>query len=262
MRMCLISFNWDAHPIYKLILVANRDEFLDRPTSSLHLWESGIYAGKDLKGGGTWLGFHPKGKFAALTNYRDLKNPKKNPVSRGNLVKDFLENEQDPFDYLKSVQKIMNSYEGFNLLVADNTEMGYLSNNRLNPEKVSPGVHGISNAFLDTPWPKVESAKADLINLISQNQIEEDSLINLLQSQTLVPDELLPFTGVSLEMERILSAQFIKNGNEYGTVNTTVLLWKHDGNVVIKEKRVLPKEETRMEFKTKPSFGLMAKFCR
>lgn len=249
MHMCLISFRWDDHPVYKLILVGNRDEFFSRPTSSLHLWTSGFYAGKDLKGGGTWMGFHPKGRFAALTNYRDFKNPHQNPITRGNLVKDFLENDQDPLDYLQSIQKVMDRYDGFNLLVANDREMRYLSNSKTGQEKVSPGIHGISNAFLDTPWPKVESAKAELQRLISGDEIEENGLLNLLQSKSIVPDELLPSTGVSLEMERVLSAQFIKHGNEYGTVNTTVLLWKHKGNVVIREKRNHPVEETRMEFR-------------
>ena len=124
---------------------------------------------------------------------------------------------------------------------------------------MSPGVHGISNAFLDTSWPKVESAKSELENLISQNLIDEDGLLNLLQSQSYVPDELLPSTGVSLEMERILSAQFIKDGNEYGTVNTTVLLWTHGGNVIIKEKRNIPMVETRMEFEVLPNERVLDK---
>src|SRR5690606_17002321 len=104
--------------------------------------------------------------------------------------------------------------------------------------------------------------KEELQKLIVNNRIEEDGLMNLLQSESHVPDELLPSTGVSLEMERILSAQFIKSGNDYGTVNTTVVLWKHDGNVVIKEKRISPVNETRLEFKTIPSFRLINNFCR
>lgn len=199
------------------------------------------------------MGFHPKGRFAALTNYRDIKNPRENPISRGNLIKDFLENDQDPFDYLNNIQKVMDRYDGFNLLVANDREMRYLSNYKPGQEKVSPGIHGISNAFLDTPWPKVESAKAELQKLISNNQIEENGLLNLLQSKSLVADELLPSTGVSLEMERVLSAQFIQHGNKYGTVNTTVLLWTHEGNVVLREKRSIPTEETRVEFEILPN---------
>jgi uncharacterized protein with NRDE domain len=246
--MCLLSFNWLDHSIYKLILVANRDEFFDRPSSSLHVWPTGIYAGKDIKGRGTWMGMHPKGKFAALTNYRGPSIGKENPISRGKLVKDFLENQEGPFEYLSRVQEKMHEYYGFNLLVANGEEMGYLSNFRQGMEKVNPGLHGISNAFLDTSWPKVEMAKSGLKELISRDEINLDTLLELLQSRSYAPDESLPQTGISYEMEKALSAQFI-NKEKYGTVNISVILWKHDGNVVIKERRTTTLEEVQKEFK-------------
>src|SRR5690554_5387366 len=226
--MCLIAFNWADHPDYQLILVGNRDEFFQRPSSSLHLWPEGFYAGKDLKGGGTWMGFHPNGRFAALTNYRGTAGTKLNPISRGHLVKDFLEGQDDPAEYLHKIQTKMDSYEGFNLLVAEGNQMSYLSNFRKEVETVSPGIHGISNAFLDTPWPKVEQAKKELQEKIGKGQLDEESLLQLLQSKSYAPDETLPSTGVSREMERMLSAQFIQMGQEYGTVNTTVILWKYN----------------------------------
>src|SRR5690554_6136973 len=128
--MCLIAFNWADHPDYQLILVGNRDEFFQRPSASLHLWSEGFYAGKDLKAGGTWLGFHPNGRFAALTNYRTVDEPKLNPISRGHLVKDFLESSQEPLEYLYQIKEQMYQYEGFNLLVAEGEQMAYLSNFR------------------------------------------------------------------------------------------------------------------------------------
>lgn len=246
--MCLISFNWGDHPGYQLILVGNRDEFFDRPSSSLHVWPGGFYGGKDLKGGGTWMGFHPNGRFAALTNYRNSKAPEANPISRGHLVKDFLESREKPFEYLHKIQKKMHEYEGFNLLVAQGSQMAYLSNARSEAEVVSPGIHGISNAFLDTPWPKVEQAKKELQERIANNELDEGSLLRLLQSKSYAPDKSLPDTGVSLDMERILSAQFIQMGQEYGTVNTTVILWKHSGEVLIKERRTAPLKETTVKF--------------
>src|SRR5690606_28363733 len=124
--MCLIAFNWMDHPAYRLILVGNRDEFFNRPTSSLHLWREGFYGGKDLKGGGTWMGFHPNGRFATLTNHRVAKNPRLDPISRGYLVKDFLESNLEPLEYLHQIQGRMHRYEGFNLLVAKGEQMGYL----------------------------------------------------------------------------------------------------------------------------------------
>jgi len=252
--MCLISFNWKAHPVYQLILVGNRDEFYNRPTSSLHLWESGFYAGKDLKGGGTWMGFHPNGKFAALTNFRDFRHSISDPVTRGHLVKDFLENNHDPVQYLKSIKKEMGRYEGFNLLVAEGDQMAYLSNRRQEIEIVSPGIHGISNAFLDTPWPKVEQAKLELQRGIESKLVDESSILSLLQSEEYASDTSLPTTGVPYEMERVLSAQFVKMGKEYGTVNTSAVLWRHDGEVIIKERRTIPSEENTVKFQIRPDF--------
>ena len=246
--MCLIAFNWMDHPEYRLILVGNRDEFFQRPSASLHLWPEGFYAGKDLKAGGTWMGFHPNGRFAVLTNYRDTGKPKLNPISRGHLVKDFLEGHEKPLDYLRLIQEKMHHYEGFNLLVAEGEQMAYLSNFRKQAEIVAPGIRGISNAFLDTPWPKVEQAKQQLTEAIVKNKLDENKLLQLLQSKTYASDEALSDTGIGREMERILSAQFIQMGLEYGTVNTTVILWKHNGEVVIKERRTLPKEEIEVKF--------------
>lgn len=247
--MCLIAFNWMDHPDYRLILVGNRDEFFHRPSASLHLWPEGFYAGKDLKGGGTWMGFHPNGRFAALTNYRRASERKIDPISRGHLVKDFLESRQKPLEYLYLIQEQMHRYEGFNLLVAEGEQMAYLSNFRENAEIVDRGIHGISNAFLDTPWPKVVQAKQQLLEAIIRDKLDDNNLLQLLQSKTYAPEKDLPQTGIDREMERILSAQFIQMRQEYGTVNTTAVLWKHDGEVVIRERRVAPDKDSSVKFR-------------
>lgn len=235
--MCLISFNWLDHPTYKLVLVANRDEFYNRKSISLHLWDSGIYAGKDLEGGGTWMGFHPNGKFAALTNYRGLSERPAHPISRGMLVKNFLENEEEPLEYLGKIKEMSENYQGFNLLVAQDDEMAYFSNHLPSIQNVSPGLHGLSNSFLDTPWPKLVSAKDELSVLLENPEIKKSDLMIMLQSRAFPPDEHLPQTGIPMELERNLSAQFIEIGEEYGTVNTSGLLWRHDGNIDFWEKQ-------------------------
>lgn len=247
--MCLITFNWLNHPEYRLLLVANRDEFFERPSSSLHLWEEGFYAGRDLRGGGTWMGVHPNGRFAALTNYRDLSRLHENPITRGNLVKGFLENDETPLAYLSHIRETRDQYDGFNLLVADGAKMAYFGNYGHGIEEVQPGIHGISNALLDTPWPKVEKAKAALTALIEDGNISPDALVGLLQSESYAPDHLLPKTGVPLEVERQLSAQRIRMGDEYGTVNTTAVLWKHNGDIVVKEKRHDQPDVTEKNFR-------------
>lgn len=241
--MCLITFSWNHHPEYKLLLVANRDEYYNRPTRGLHQWESGIYAGKDLKGGGTWLGFHPSGKFAALTNYRDIKNEKPLKRTRGELVSGFLNGNQSPQDYLARIENIQQEYNGFNLLVGDKEDLLVLSNYGGGVQQVTAGIHGLSNAFLNTPWPKVLSAKSDFKNLLEEKTPAPDDLLNLLQSREKAPLEKLPDTGIPVALEKNLSSQFIRLDDYYGTVNTTALCWGQDGKVTMKEVRTIPEKE-------------------
>ncbi|MCL6260651.1 NRDE family protein [Aquiflexum sp. TKW24L] len=245
--MCLLAFNWNNHPEYKFILVANRDEFFERPTASIHLWEQGFYAGKDLKAGGTWLGLHPNGRFATLTNHRDLKNLKPDAKSRGNLVKDFLEGNMVPLEYLQEIEKEKDQYDGFNLLVGSGDELFYLSNKKEGIFKLENGLYGLSNALLETPWAKLVKAKEKLHTKIDRNEIDPDGLREVLLSREIEPDRFLPVTGATLEQERLLSSQFINVGNYYGTINTTVLLWKHSGEVEIKEVRYFQAENRSEE---------------
>jgi uncharacterized protein with NRDE domain len=245
--MCLLAFNWNNHPEYKFILVANRDEFFERPTQSLHQWEQGFYAGKDLKAGGTWLGLHPNGRFATLTNYRDLKNLKPEAKSRGNLVKDFLEGNMDPLEYLREIEKEKDQYDGFNLLVGLWDNLFYLSNKKQGIFKLENGLYGLSNALLETPWAKLVKAKDKLHAKIDRNEIDPDGLREILLSKEIEPDRFLPATGATLEQERLLSSQFINVGNYYGTINTTVLLWKHSGEVEMKEVRYFQAENRSEE---------------
>jgi len=241
--MCLMTFNWLNHPKYKLILVANRDEFFDRPSAPIQYWESGFYAGKDLRGGGTWMGIHPEGKFAAITNYRDIKNIRVDAATRGNLVKDFLEGNEDPFTYLKRIKDHMQDFDGFNLLVAQDDQMFYLSNYGTEIIEVTSGMHSLSNILIDSDWPKEKLASKQLVNTIQSDQLEPDDLLGLLKCEEILSDQNLPNTGATLIQERALSAQFVRLADYYGTVNTTALLWSHDGKVIMKERTYFYKEE-------------------
>jgi uncharacterized protein with NRDE domain len=253
--MCLLAFNWNNHPEYKMILVANRDEFFERPTESLHLWEEGFYAGKDLRAGGTWLGIHPNGRFAALTNFRDMRNMKKYAKTRGDLVKNFLQGKSDPEEYLAEIQKEKDLYEGFNLLVGQSEELFYFSNKIEGIHKLSFGLYGLSNALLDTPWNKLVMAKEKLKDKIEEGSLDKKELSEVVLSKAIDPDDQLADTGATLEQERAVSAQFINFGNYYGTINTTVLLWKHSGEVEIKEQRYFQNEgrteEKEIQFQMK-----------
>lgn len=233
--MCLVAFSWKVHPQFPLIISANRDEFFHRPTASLQVWDSGIYAGKDLRSGGTWTGFHPDGRWSLLTNYRDFANPKLGGISRGKLVSEYLEADWDPADYLDRVFRDKDRYEGFNLLVADQDRLFYFSNYGEDRIEVPPGVHGLSNALLDVPWPKTALAKAQLTAL-QQHHIEPDNLLSILKSTETYSEEILPDTGISTEMEIQLSAQLIRMPPDYGTVSSTSVLRDRDGITQIKER--------------------------
>jgi uncharacterized protein with NRDE domain len=225
--MCLITFQWQPDAENRLILAANRDEFLSRPAQPLHAWAEakGVYAGKDLSQGGTWLGIHKSGRFAALTNHRDLSTQgPKHPISRGNLVLDFLNSNTSAIEYLEMLEENPALYDGYNLLVADQQQLGYYSNIAKEPARIlTPGLYGLSNGLLDTPWPKVESAKQALTAWLNQHPNEQPPLCQLLSSTQIADDSLLPDTGIGLEMERILSCEKIITPH-YGTRCSTGLI--------------------------------------
>jgi uncharacterized protein with NRDE domain len=233
--MCLVAISWKNHPKYPLIISANRDEFFDRPTLEIHQWESGIVAGKDLRGGGTWMGFHPEGKWALLTNYRDFTRPQRGEISRGKLVQNFLEGEENPERYLEGIYKNKDRYEGFNLLVSDGEKLFYLSNFKEEIEEIQPGIHGLSNGLINDPWPKVELAKAQLGQVIAE-EISEEKLLNILKSTETFPIDILPKTGALEPMEIGLSAQLIRLPPKYGTVSASAVLRDYKGRITITER--------------------------
>jgi uncharacterized protein with NRDE domain len=237
--MCLVAISWKNHPDYPLIIRANRDEFFERPSSKIHLWESGFYAGKDLKSGGTWMGIHPNGRWALLTNYRDFNHPRAAHISRGKLVKDFLESSVKPIDYLETVKTNQDSYDGFNLLVSNSQQLFYFGNYGKEIQELTPGIHGLSNGLLNDPWPKVELAKSQLRNL-EEEKFSSGSLFDILNSKETYPIKKLPDTGVPIEMEIGLSAQFIRLGDNYGTVSSTALTLDKSGKVWMKERSFQP----------------------
>jgi uncharacterized protein with NRDE domain len=233
--MCLVAFSWKLHPAYPLVISSNRDEFFKRPSQAMHLWGAGFYAGKDLRSGGTWMGFHPNGHWSLLTNYRDFNNPKTAQISRGKLVQNWLESQLSPEDYLQGIQKSKDQYDGFNLLVSDGEKLLYLSNYAPEIKEVKPGIYGLSNALLDDPWPKVELAKQQLRELM-EKKFSTTELLTILKSRETYPEELLPQTGASLEMETSLSAQLIRMPEKYGTVSAAAVVQHASGLVQLKQR--------------------------
>jgi uncharacterized protein with NRDE domain len=241
--MCLITFSLRQHPKYYLILVANRDEFYKRPTQPSHWWGTypDILAGRDEQAGGTWMGINKKGYWAAVTNVRAPGNYDEEAPSRGDLVKDFLLQMPAPRAYLSTLATHMHNYNGFNLILGNSQEAWYLTNSVKDhqPEPLREDLHGLSNAQLNTPWPKVERACVRLDNHLDETTIDSETLISELTDTTTAPDEQLPDTGVPHDLERQLSSMFIQTP-KYGTRCSTALLIGYDGSVEWREHSYMP----------------------
>lgn len=237
----MILFAFDCHPDYKFICAANRDEFYARPTREASFWEGkNILAGKDLVRGGTWLGITKSGRFAALTNYRDPSAFMQDALSRGLLVLSCLESAEPAPIIFRRISEDDRAYNGYNLLLGDREGLYYHSNRLPGSEVyIEPGVHGLSNSFLDVPWPKVSKGKKRLVDCLKSGRIEPEALFDILSDEELAPDDELPHTGVTYEREKMLSSIFVKS-EDYGTFSSTVLLVGRDGHVRFWERNYEP----------------------
>jgi uncharacterized protein with NRDE domain len=224
--MCLILFANRSHPEYPVVIAANRDEAYARPTAPAAFWEDDprICGGRDLEQGGTWLGVTRTGAFAAVTNFRSSIGAKNNTRSRGELVANYLRGRAGPADYVAQVHPAAGAYNGFNLLAGYLADLHFLSNRGDGCQIIEPGVHGLSNHLLNTPWPKVERGKQRLGELLHSRGDElVEALFAMLGERTVAADSRLPETGVGVVRERILSPAFIISP-AYGTRSSTVLL--------------------------------------
>ena len=237
--MCLILVAWQTHPGFPLVVAANRDEFYARATAPAARWpeDPRVAGGRDLEAGGTWLGVRGDGRFAAVTNVREpgLGAPAGAP-SRGGLPRDYLLGEQRPGDYAAQLDGA--GYAGFNLLVADRDSLWYGSNREPAARRLPPGVYGLSNHRLDTPWPKLVGARSRFASALA-GLPEREPLFGILGDGELVPDPDLPATGLPLPWERLLSAIFVRS-ETYGTRACTVLAWSHPGGALLEERQFGP----------------------
>lgn len=238
--MCLILLAYRAVPGVPLIVAANRDEHFDRPALPAARWEDhpDIWAGRDLSGGGTWLGVSRRGRFAALTNFRDPETHRADAPTRGGLVKNFLVGQMSARRYVVSIAREAVPYNGFCLLVWDGHALFFYSNRGPAPREVEPGVHGLPNQLLNTPWPKVRRGCAGLRKLTQSPFCVEEHLA-LLNDTTPAPDHELPQRGRALERERQSSAVRIVNPL-YGTRCSTVLRIADEGRIDFAERTFLP----------------------
>jgi uncharacterized protein with NRDE domain len=225
--MCLIAIAYQFQAARPLVVAANRDEAYARPTEQAHFWEDhpDVLAGRDFEAGGTWLGVDRRGRFAAVTNFREIGACHENAPSRGKLVGDFLCGDMPAQGYLRDVSSRAPDYNGFNLLLLDDSGLFYFSNRSAAadsaPRRLAPGVYGLSNHLLDTPWPKVVVAKQRFGVAVAAGEPLE-SMASILRDTEIAPDDTLPSTGVGAERERVLSPIFIAS-EIYGTRCSTLL---------------------------------------
>lgn len=235
--MCLILFSYHSHPKYKLVVAANRDEFYARDTKPADYWDDqkSILAGQDLEAGGTWMGVATTGRLSMLTNFRDPNNIKSNAPSRGQLVLDFLNDSITGEEYLSNISQNGAAYNGFNLITGTFDDLHYYGNYQQGVMQIPPGIHGLSNALLNTEWPKTVKGKKKLTKIIQQQDLRAENLFDALYDDIKAADGELPSTGVSQEMESMLSPMFIKSPN-YGSRCSTVIMVDHENNVQFLER--------------------------
>lgn len=242
--MCLIVLAWKVLPGTSLLVAANRDEFYARPAAPAHWWEDQptIHAGRDLQAGGTWLGITREARFAALTNIRAPARHRSDGPSRGRLVSDFLAGQMSALEYTRRLAQENLPYNGYNLLVGDADTLVWYSNgveaaaDARNGKPLAPGIYGLSNASLDTPWPKVVRTRAQFSSLLCQGA-SADAYFEMLADTTQATDRRLPDTGVGLEHERLLSAVLIESP-DYGTRVSTLAVLRGPGDAELLERLV------------------------
>jgi len=245
--MCLIVVAYKVHPDLPLIVVANRDEFYARPTRSAHFWADypDVFAGRDLESShfnqqGTWMGINKAGRFAAVTNFREMEggemdfNEASAKRSRGELTAHFLQSNIPAMEYLETIGQQSDNYKGFNLLLWENDELFYASNRIGETQTLKPGVYGLSNGVLDSPWPKVINAKQQLASQL-QRTFSAETLLSILADRNQAADHALPDTGIDIESERLLSSCFI-HSEHYGTRASTVLLAHKNREMIFLEQ--------------------------
>lgn len=253
--MCLISLQLSQHASYKLMLVANRDEQYDRPSLAAHFWPEhpDLLAGKDLSAHGTWLGITKQGKIAAVTNsYLTIDQESDQKRSRGNLVIDYLTGSNGPDDYLNKVRQQRTAYNGFNLIVGSHDSLHHYNNILDEISVLQTGNHSVSNATLDTPWPKVTRTKAAMAAMASSN-FDEETIFRIMADRTPPPDDQLPDLPLDLPILRAVSANFIQT-ERYGTRSTTLILIDYSDQVTFVERSYLPdgtSKDVRFNFQLK-----------
>ncbi|MEX0810784.1 MAG: NRDE family protein [Chitinophagales bacterium] len=245
--MCLIALAYKVHEKYPVLFAANRDEFYKRETQQMHWWEDGILAGRDLEAGGTWFACDKKGRWGAVTNYRNLKLHTNDALSRGRLIPDYLNGTADAATFLENLKPQCEKYNPFNLLLFDQNGLYYFNNIEKQIQELKPGIHTLSNAFLNSDWPKSKKAAIKFESLIQQEKTEPDSVFKMLRDEQLADKSELPDTGVGMEWEQVLSSMFIKSP-DYGTRCSTFMRMDNDQNTEVWEQTYVPDTDEALKY--------------
>jgi len=244
--MCLAVVAHRAHPSYTLVVAANRDEFHARPAAPA-AWGrdgafAGILAGRDLLAGGTWLGVRRDGRFALVTNVRDGKPQDPAARSRGEVVPRVLDASGVDAAFA-ALAADGARYNGFNLLAGGVRGAAWMSNRSAATRRIAEGTHGLSNALLDAPWPKIVRTEAALRAWATRGDADHEPILAALADRERAPDDALPSTGVPLEWERLLSSPFIVS-ERYGTRCSTVFTVDREGRARFHERSFAPDGST------------------
>jgi len=254
--MCLLVFAWKVHPDYPLILAANRDEFHARPSQEAHWWPDlpEVLAGRDLQAGGTWLAVSRSGRFATVTNYREEPRPRRGLRSRGEIATKFVSGSEDAMTCVSSLSG--DSYAGVSVIAAARDSICYASNRGDQPVALEPGIYGLSNASLDTPWPKLLRTREGLAGLIDADKINSTELFRLLADRTPAPNAEVDSQSLPFRLARAVTAPFIVTEN-YGTRCSTTVLVTSDGELQFCERRFAPdgsaSGDSAFDFRCDPS---------
>lgn len=231
--MCVIALAYKTPHLGPLLLVANRDEFYARPSAPLDWWHDApdILGGRDLQAGGGWLALDRRGRFAAVTNVRDgFARPA--PCSRGELVQRFVSADDSALAFAEQLSATRTRYAPFNLLFGTLDDLYHYHSQYDQLQRLTPGIHTLSNATLDTPWPKCQRLAAQLA--AQPRPPRPDEAFAWLADAEEAPVHALPNTGVGLALEKMLSPVLIR-GRDYGTRASTVLTLNSRGEVTVSE---------------------------
>ncbi|GJL80768.1 MAG: hypothetical protein DHS20C01_04020 [marine bacterium B5-7] len=234
--MCFVLIACQAHPDYPIIIAANRDEFFARPATSMHWWDGSppLLAGRDQRSGGTWFGIRGDGRFTTVTNLRNGQPLNTQAESRGALVTDMLA-IQEPLEHAHiELRRNRQRYNPYNLLYGDREQVFHFNSHADQSTILTPGIHALSNASLDTPWPKAVEGSQAFSALLASPDFNIDACFDLLRNDTTYHD--VPDTGLDPQRERALSAIFIE-ANDYGTRTSTVLTVSSSNEINVEERQ-------------------------